>query len=371
MATFNLELNSRAGKEWSVRITHNRKSKKIKLDFTIPAEHFNKQAKFGFWIRKANIKHVKYNRDIQIAIDELRAKYELLEQQNVPALANIKKEALEGATLKTYFANYLKHLEADSAISYYKQQESKLNRFKDYFGENTPMSSITPQNIAEFKNSLLVRNLAGTTVNNIIDKIYTVFKAALADDTLDKDPFRAHVRAKTLKSNKVKLTDEHIEKLQKLSLKNWMHHTRNYYLFSYSNAGIRVVDLIQLRQGNVKAGRLEYEMDKTGHKKSIKLNSSALSILKEYHDPEADANNYLFPILENDADYAAFVTHAEKRKMERALRIDLHNHLSGKTSQINNNLRDISEIYPSCLNLIKTSLFTRPDTHLPTRPEGQ
>jgi integrase/recombinase XerD len=354
MATFNVELNSRASKNelYSVfiRITENRKSKKVKLSFQVPKEHFNKDAKWGRWIRTTNTKHKAHNDEIERKIDELRDKFTELQDSNLPALNLVGKDVAltSRATLKTYFDAYLLNLKADTAITYYKQQESKLNRFATYFGEDTPIAGLTPTHIAEFKRSLQLKGLSGTSVNSILGKIRSVFRLAVNDDTIDKDPFRANKAVKAIPKGKIKLVDKQIEDLENLSLpegkdKHWLINTRNYYLFSYYNAGIRVADLIQLRQRNIINGRLEYEMDKTGHKKSIKLNKSALDILEIYLAPDRKESDYLFPILDNSKPYAEFTTYADKRKMAWEVREELYRDISSMTSLINKNLKKISE----------------------------
>ena len=240
------------------------------------------------------------------------------------------------------------HVELDSTVGYFRQLKSRLNRFVNHFRSDILIEEITPQHISEFKGSLLKKGLSGTTLNSNMDKVMSLFKIAVADDTISKSPFRAYTRSKTIPSNRTKLTDDQIETMRKLDLptndkKNWLHNTRNYYLFSYFNAGIRVADLIQLRVENISDGRLEYEMDKTGHKKSIALNMRSLEILKEYLKEGSQPKDYLFPILDNAAPYAKFTGYSDKRKMDINLRKQLFMHISANTSIINNNLAIISE----------------------------
>ncbi len=354
MASFNVQLNQRSGKDGLfsvfIRITDNRKHKRIKLDVRILEEHFNKKAKFGRWIRTTNLKHAQYNSKIELAINELRAKYEQISKEQADPLAAIKDKIVvpEFVTLRAQFDKYLEMLYAEASIGYYKQQASKLNRFCEYFGEQTPLRNISTTNIADFKKDLLLKGLSGVTVNHIMSKISRVFQLAIEDGVITEDPFRLNHLVKTKSSEKVRLSDPQIEKLKSMVLKpgkdrHWIQHTRDFYLFSYYNAGVRVSDIIQLRYCNVIGDRLEYEMDKTGHKKSIKLNKSALEILDKYRKPDALPNHFIFPILSNSEKYAQFVSYAEKRKMDRALRERLHNHISANTVLINRALKTISD----------------------------
>jgi integrase len=100
---------------------------------------------------------------------------------------------------------------------------------------------------------------------------------------------------------------------------------------------------MQLRMGSVKNGRLEYEMDKTGHRKSIPLNEKSKAIFNLYFDPKVPKHYYLFPCLDNNAPYAEFVTYEQKKKMPRELQVMLFNHCSSNATMVNQALVKISE----------------------------
>ena len=347
MASFNVELNSRANKDglYSVfiRFTESRKSRKVKLNFRIPEEHFNKLAKYGKWVRMANSRHKSYNKQIEDAIDDLKAKYSALQKQDLPTLDHINKPLTNnaGVTVGEYFKEYLKNKEQEAAIGYYNLLTVKLNMFSDYIGEHVPMNEITTKHIAEYKAFLHLRLVKGSTINDSLRRVRTVFKIALNDDTVLKDPFRVNTPAKELQVSRVRLNDELIVKLTALQL-GQEDNVRNYYLFSYYNAGIRIADFMQLRYQNIENGRLEYEMDKTGHKKSILLNKASLAILAKYIKPDAKPSDYIFPILQNTAEYAKFVTYEEKRKMPRSYRVELNRRVKLQARYINDDLNTIS-----------------------------
>ena len=56
--TFNLELNGKAGQnglhEVFLRITQNRKHKRLKLGISVKKADFNRKARYGKWIRQIN-----------------------------------------------------------------------------------------------------------------------------------------------------------------------------------------------------------------------------------------------------------------------------------------------------------------------------
>ena len=129
--------------------------------------------------------------------------------------------------------------------------------------------------------------------------------------------------AYSLKTTREKLNEAEISLIQGLSLPegSLIWHCRNYFLFSFYCAGIRAGDLIQLRWNNITSdGRLIYEMGKNHKTKDIKLVSRARDILSKYHREDARATDYIFPLLNNEAEYAKATNQAEKDTMPSALK---------------------------------------------------
>ncbi|MDQ6481598.1 tyrosine-type recombinase/integrase [Dyadobacter sp. LHD-138] len=355
MVSYNIELSQRANKSglWTIyiRATENRKLKRIKTQIQIAKDQFNPQAKWGRWIRSSNPKSVKYNADLEDLINSYKEKAEILKKDGQSVLQRLDSGPVDEQliSVKTYFNEVLENLKIEKSYIHYKSSKSMLTRFQVFVGEVLPLQSITPDHVHRFKISLIEKKLSNVTINNIMKKIHNALIPALRTELIDKDPFRAHDPLPEKAATKQRLNDEQIKKLEELELntdrdKNWPFHTRNMYLFSYYNAGIRVADLIQLRWVNITSdGRLEYEMNKTGHKKSISLNKAALRILSLYKSVNIKKNDYIFPVLDNKAHYASFKTYEEKSKMNFDEKEELFKALTSKTSQINNNLKVLSD----------------------------
>ncbi|REA63488.1 hypothetical protein DSL64_03305 [Dyadobacter luteus] len=351
MASFNVELNSRKNKDglYSVfiRYTENRKSRKVKLNFRVPEDHFNKQARFGKWIRIANSKSKAYNKEIEDTLEELRIKFTEIKKQSLAPLTYINKPVSNGTfiTVGAYIKSYLSDKEGEATIGYFNVLSWMLNAFATYVGEDTLMVDIKPRHVAEYRALLLARGAKGSTINNTLQKIHKVFTIALKDDTISKDPFRLNEPVKEVRPSRVRLNDELIKKLSELDLTDpALDNARNYYLFSFYNAGIRIADFMQIRKGSIANGRLEYEMDKTGHKKSILLNKSALAILEKYPKKKGESYEYMFPILDSKSEYAKNVSYEDKRRMPRPLRVKLDRDIKNNARYINTALADISTL---------------------------
>ncbi len=160
-----------------------------------------------------------------------------------------------------------------------------------------------------------------------------------------KDPFLVF-KYKGVKTTKEKLSDTEMERIIALELEDGslIWHCKNYFLFSYYCAGIRAADLIQLRWRNVtENGRLHYQMGKNHKDRDLVLVEQALEILCHYHREDVKPDDYIFPLLDNEAPYAKFITQADKDRMKPELRHQLYQHISAKNALINKYLKKIAE----------------------------
>jgi len=108
----------------------------------------------------------------------------------------------------------------------------------------------------------------------------------LKSGEIDHDPFATVDKVSKEPADRVKLSIEQINQIKALQLGKGsaLWHIRNYFLFSFYNAGIRFSDMCRLTWGNLVDGRLMYKMQKTGGKKSIKQQEPMYRILFQYVD---------------------------------------------------------------------------------------
>lgn len=160
-----------------------------------------------------------------------------------------------------------------------------------------------------------------------------------------KDPFLVF-KYKGVKTIKEKLSEEEMSRIIALELDegSLIWHCKNYFLFSYYCAGIRAADLIQLRWRNItESGRLHYQMGKNHKDRDLVLVEQALEILRYYHTDDAKPDDYIFPLLDNTAEYAKYITQADKDRMKPDLRHLLYQQVSAKNALINKYLKKIAE----------------------------
>lgn len=160
-----------------------------------------------------------------------------------------------------------------------------------------------------------------------------------------KDPFLVF-KYKGVKTIKEKLSEEEMSRIIALELDegSLIWHCKNYFLFSYYCAGIRAADLIQLRWRNItESGRLHYQMGKNHKDRDLMLVEQALEILSYYHTEDAKPDDYIFPLLDSNAEYAKYITQADKDRMKPDLRHLLYQQVSAKNALINKYLKKIAE----------------------------
>lgn len=84
-------------------------------------------------------------------------------------------------------------------------------------------------------------------------------------------------------------------------------------------------------------------MGKNHKERDLLLVEQAVEILRHYHCEDVKATDYIFPLLSNDAEYAEYVTQADKDRMKPELRHKMYQDVSSKNALINKYLKKIAE----------------------------
>lgn len=223
-----------------------------------------------------------------------------------------------------------------------KRYTMVLNKLSEYIGKlKLDFETIDLKFLQQYEAHLFSKQQKGekvfqykiNTVNNHFKTIKAIFFNAMKEGLVDanKNPFFFFKLKAESNVKKEKLSVEEIIAIEKLQLDehSLIWNVRNYFLFSFYCAGIRISDLIQLKWSNItKDGRIEYKMDKTGGYKSIVLIPKAEQILQKYKKSKVKQTDFVFPILDERVDLT--VTR------------NLYNQLSAKTALINKYLKKVA-----------------------------
>lgn len=307
-----------------IRISANRKSSYVSTGYSVKEENWDEENKRLVETRSkehperkilSNAKAI--NTDIELQVSKvIQAKQDISMTEQPQTSIIIKNKIDAKYTASENFLEYGKiqvQLLRDRAkVRTAKNCTSVLKRISEYLsGKPLLFSDITVSFLAQYEAFLIKDGLIPNTVSTHFKIIRSIlYKAMNETEPLfpqEKNPF-FKIKIKKAKTKKETLSQKDIDKLINAKLKipeqQKLADVRNYYLFSYYNAGIRISDLIQLKIKDIIDNRLHYEMGKTGHFKSIKLQNEPKKILKYYKRKYAKPEDYLFPILENGKDYS-------------------------------------------------------------------
>jgi len=367
MVTFRFELNGRPTKNKTyvvyLRVTVGGKRKLIKtmVEIARPSD-FNAKCKGENWIR-GGVRDAKVlNAQLADILAKAKETYKELDKEGEVTTVALAKEMNTEAVSPSFLAFARERAQMiydNGGWRNWRKYCGLINKL-DAFRKKRRMADIT---VADMTVELLTRFdnflhkwenerepgklLHPNTIEVQFNILRTLVHRAIEVGIMEasKDPFLVF-KYKGVKTIKEKLDDSEMERITNLELEegSLIWHCKNYFLFSYYCAGIRAADLIQLRWGNVTAsGRLHYQMGKNHKERDLLLVEQAIEILRHYRREDAKATDYIFPLLSNDAEYAGYVTQADKDRMRPELRHKMYQDISSKNALINKYLKKIAE----------------------------
>lgn len=367
MATFRFELNGRPTKNKTyvvyLRVTVGGKRKLIKtmVEIARPSD-FNAKCKGENWVR-GGVRDAKVlNAQLADILAKAKETYKELDKEGEVTTVALAKEMNTEVVSPSFMAFARERAQMiydNGGWRNWRKYCGLINKL-DAFRKKRRMADIT---VADMTVELLTRFdnflhkwenerepgklLHPNTIEVQFNILRTLVHRAIEVGIMEasRDPFLVF-KYKGVKTVKEKLDDSEMERIINLELEegSLIWHCKNYFLFSYYCAGIRAADLIQLRWGNVTgSGRLHYQMGKNHKERDLLLVEQAVEILRHYHREDAKATDYIFPLLSNDAEYAGYVTQADKDRMKPELRHKMYQDISSKNAIINKYLKKIAE----------------------------
>ena len=367
MATFRFELNGRPTKNKTyvvyLRVTVGGKRKLIKtmVEIARPSD-FNAKCKGENWVR-GGVRDAKVlNAQLADILAKAKETYKELDKEGevtTVALAKEMNTEVVSPSFMVFARERAQMIYDNGGWRNWRKYCGLINKL-DAFRKKRRMADIT---VADMTVELLTRFdnflhkwenerepgklLHPNTIEVQFNILRTLVHRAIEVGIMEasRDPFLVF-KYKGVKTVKEKLDDSEMEHIINLELEegSLIWHCKNYFLFSYYCAGIRAADLIQLRWGNVTgSGRLHYQMGKNHKERDLLLVEQAVEILRHYHREDAKATDYIFPLLSNDAEYAGYVTQADKDRMKPELRHKMYQDISSKNAIINKYLKKIAE----------------------------
>ena len=365
--TFNFELNNKPNKEGKyivmLRITQNRKLKRIKtcVELNRKSDWNRKRQE----VRQSEPNYQIWNDRLNKELERAKEQYQELKDTGTVTPDKIK-DGLLAAERPVSFLQYAKKRTEEiynmGNIRNWKKYRTFCNKLELFLTDekgkvkDLTFPELTPALISQFYSFLRTlpnerhpdKVLHPNTVQTNLNIFRTLIKRAIEVDRLmkmDNNPFLTF-KYKGVRTEKEKLNKQEIESIKKLELQkdSRIWHCRNYFLFSYYCAGIRISDLMQLRWNNISSdNRISYQMGKNHKTKDLKLPAQALEILQLYKKEDTKPTDYLFPILNNEEEWAKAMTQAEIDVLPPKMKEQMYNQISSKNAIINKELKKIAK----------------------------
>lgn len=321
-----------------LRITENRKSRYKSTGVSVLPKHWNKQRGE---IRGSHPRSNVLNDRLEHQLLEAEKKRNKLKHQDkldVDSLKNHIKEEKYNSFV-SHAERYLEGLDQDDRYWEHKRFKVLLGQLKDFMGNRSvPITKVDAGLIEKFQQYLLTEpknkegKKEGNSPNTVRRKLTTfkgMFNHLIKSKEINHDPFLRVDRVKEQAVERTKLSLDQIRAIINLGLEKGsaLWHTRNYFMYSFYNAGIRFGDMCTLKWKHIVDGRLAYRMRKTGNPKSLKQDKPRLKILNHYRREDSKKEDYIFPILDESI--------SNPQKLQRAI--------SSKNVIVNRNLDTIAK----------------------------
>lgn len=281
-----------------IRITQNRRYSLLSSGISIEEKHWNPDKER---VRKSHPSSKALNNRLERKLIEIQ---QLIDEAGEGIDRKQLVKMIRGGgrnDIYSYGISYADKLLKEGKYHPHKQTRSALNHFKEFAGKDARFNEVTPQMLNDYQRWLkLEKGHHPNTILKQIGLMKAVFTEAYQNDLTTNLPFNdpKFQKVKAVGTKKQALTFEQIKAIEALQLEGELFDVRNYFMFSFWNAGIRATDLILMRWSNIVDGRLIYTMRKNGKEKNIKLLPEAIKILDYYRDVET-VEDFIFPIIKH------------------------------------------------------------------------
>jgi site-specific recombinase XerD len=302
-----------------LRLTKNRKYRMISTGIAVQEKHWNESSQ---QVRKNHPR----NNVLNAQLDDILSKAKETvwdmpdEMKSITEVKKALKNTDTGLDFLSYSQQVCEMLLQDKRVSAYKNTKVTLRFFRDYIGKQSiAFDEITADTLHGFQGYLSTPKMitvngepvkkhgnSANTVYNHFKNIKRIYKKALLDEVTKSNPFLKFQPIQKERTDKARLTFQQVRAIEAIEVKfdTSINVTRDAFMFSFYNAGIRFGDVARLKWKHIIDGRLKYNMSKTGTGKNINLLKPALAILDKYRPNIPNKEAFIFPILDTGFDYS-------------------------------------------------------------------
>jgi site-specific recombinase XerD len=287
----------------ALRITKNRKSSYIYLDYSINADDWDEKKQR---VKKSHANSTRLNNYLLKKLSEANDHSLELETQKSHISSQSVKQRIKPSAGSTFFSQadlYLQRLKDAGKYNQYTADKPRVKHFKEFIKQDIAFPEITVAVLEQFKCHVANKlKLSERSAVNHIVMMRSVFSHAIKEGAIDEKyyPFgKGKMKIKFPDSSKVGLNAEELQRLEAVPLEGQANHVRNLWLFSYYFAGMRVSDVLRLRWSDFQNDRLHYKMGKNNKGGSLKTPEKAAAILDQYSALKRHKDDFVFPELKD------------------------------------------------------------------------
>lgn len=335
--TVNFELNNKPQKDGRtkilVRLTHNRKLKRLSLSKAVLKSDFDKGARHGKWVKSTNPHSESINKYLKLVYNKFDSIISDLSLSDNPL--NLKTvidrfNGQENDCIIDYFRSLSNGYRSRGQARYFFKSQTVLNKLVN-FNHGSPLrfEDFDFAYFRRFENYLYEIGNCKNTVHTNLKVITNFYRQAIRANKIIKPSLGILEHKLGLEPvEKNKLDQYEISRIEELTntLPKSILLVKDYFLFSFYAAGMRFGDLVLLQWKNISNDNkfLTYRMSKNKKLVQFKLPIKASFILDKYE--RGKPNHLVFPILQ--------LCHLELNPIKLAKAISSKNALINKDLKI-------------------------------------
>ncbi|WP_118976748.1 site-specific integrase [Taibaiella koreensis] len=314
----------------AIRITKDRKSSYIYLEYSIQEKDWDRQAQR---VRKSHPNSSRLNSYLLKKKAEADERSLELETTKTVVSAKAVSQKLKPKAGDTVFVQadlYINRLKEDGKFNRWNSEKSNVKHLKGFLKTDIPFQDLTESVLKRFKAHLISKNKVTerTAINNWIT-VRSIFSQAIKEGACDPKyyPFgKGKLTIKFPDSKKIGLNAEDVTRIEAAEISRpEVNHARNLWLISFYFAGMRISDVLRLCWSDFQDGRMYYTMGKNNKGDSLKVPEKVVAILKQYEDIKQEDTDLIF---------------AELRRIKPNDRFEMERAISSRINSIDRFLRD-------------------------------
>ena len=204
------------------------------------------------------------------------------------------------ATMAQWCIKQLDECGKERTSETYRSALKSFMRFRN--DEDVNMNEMDSALMLHYEAYLKLQGLTMNTISFYMRILRAVYNRAVDSGIIVQQyPFK-NVYTGVARTKKRSITIGFIKEIKhlELPLHSSLDMARDLFMFSFYMRGMSFIDLVSLKNSNLKDGRLTYSRRKTGQSLTIKWLECMRQIIEKHHE---DSHDYLLPVISECGDF--------------------------------------------------------------------